>query len=305
MSTLDKLVTQIKVGKLETSKIAYLSIRSVRSFRTTRAVVILKNIYDHIAPYVKIGDKAKLSLGYAGDQLTELNFKVESLEQTHSGHLNLNLVFKDHIWSEKKIKKAWKDEKPENIVRYLMDQTDLEVGKIKPVPGIVLPRCIASKTSIWDIIRQMESTIRKQFNKELPYWTLWLDSKGKVNWSDDFEKTDRQYIFKSGENIAQHLPDNWHKDSPHSDSKITPLNYIETFFLPDIRHSGYITVKDGLREIKGEFPVMEVEHEFSLDKARTHIWYASDYKKEAEKKKEAGEVGKTATTQQSPGNKKN
>jgi hypothetical protein len=170
------------------------------------------------------------------------------------------------LLSRVRILQSWENETPEAIIAWSVRQAGLPVGRIDR-PGVILPRFAASHVPVWQVARQAAHSCQGAFDLDMRRWALWRGADGAVHWGD-FDEPGAVPAIATGAGLIGH--------APVTDAS-AGLSRVESFLLPDLRHSRLFRLRDVRRGVDGSYRALRVRHEGEPDKARTHIWYGDEH----------------------------
>lgn len=210
---------------------------------------------------VKEGDNVELLYAYRDEPVTNWSGTVAWIKHGTKDQVHIGAVGLEKPLSMTLIRQSWINESPEAIIRAAIAQSGLPVGRVDS-PGVVFPRFVASNIPAAQVAVQCEATCLRAFGIDMSRWALWMDHEGKVNWGD-FDEQGPEVNIATGGALIAHLPA----------GDAAGLSRVETFLVPELRDAMPFTLKDSRRGIDGVFRAQTVRHEFTVDSARTFIWY--------------------------------
>lgn len=269
ITELGRLQISIEIGNIRVNRCPGFAIQSSRYTPVTTCRVRLQDINSDLLGTIEAGDAATITIGYAKRSKFTWDFIVETIHEIGKNMLDIQLVEDDIKLKRYKVKKTWENTTPATIVRSIIEEAGFSVGSIENIP-VALPKFIVGSKTAWDTVKQLERTLRISFGSSIDHLALWRDSKGRFNWNAEFEMSDTLNTFEIGKGVLQHHVN--HRLGEIGDSG-NPLNCLETFLIPELRHSQNIRISDVSRGVSGEFPIIDVKHQFVGDSAGTFINY--------------------------------
>ncbi len=163
------------------------------------------------------------------------------------------------------VRQSWENETPEAIVAFAIRKAGLAAGRVGAT-GMVLPRFVASSIPVWQVAVQAAHSCQKAFDLDMRRWALWQGGDGRVNWGD-FDEPGDVAVIATAAGLIRHDPAGGAKG----------LGTVETFLLPELRHSRLFRLRDVRRGVDQTFRALRVRHEGTPDKARTHLVYGEEH----------------------------
>ncbi|MCP4162601.1 MAG: hypothetical protein GY760_21245 [Deltaproteobacteria bacterium] len=261
---MNRLRTHIQIGTFEIFDPVEIKVISERGVPLILTKVILNEDYS-TDRYQKIkkDDAVKIRYGWLDDAAEVIEGVVSSISPGRDlGLVEFTVLGKDIALSKTKIKQSFRDETPESIVTYCINQAGLTPGKIDS-PGVILPHCNLSNVPVWEAVETVERTCSKGHGTLMENWKLWFDQDGKVNWGDFSSKLETEILIEAGLNLIRH----------DVCSSYAGWNTIETFLMPELYASMDFEIDDAVRDVNGTFQALRVEQNISEGRARTFVSY--------------------------------
>lgn len=240
-------------------------IDSTRAAPLGGAGLILPDADGSLSRSLKKGDAASIQFvttsGVSGAWQGTIAATAAASERDHLGVRMVSLALP---LATTRITQTFSNETPEAIMTWAIRQSGLAVGKVAAT-GMVLPHFIASDCSVVELARQLSLTCQRSFDLDMSAWKLWM-GVGGVNWGD-FDEPGSVPTIATGEGLLLHAPAGWHNG----------LSAIETFLLPDLTHSRRFQLRDTRRGIDASFRALQVRHEGTVNRVRTHIYYGAEH----------------------------
>jgi hypothetical protein len=253
---------EAQIGPLKFNRLPKFWLLSRRHAPLTLAGVSFPDPDGSLYPYVAKGQAAVISFGYLEADWSIFQGLVESKNQA-GGQVEVEIVGLDRKLLDYPIIQSFRNETPENILRWCAGQAGLAVKRIAET-GLTLPRFMVSGQNLYEVSQMLKAAARNAFNRDLSSFALWLGADG-LNFGD-FDETGDAPIIETGELLLSHSPTNGPEE----------LNKVESFLIPDLRHSRQFVLTD----ITGGFYLRQraqvVRHEINQGAARTYIWYGAE-----------------------------
>ncbi|WP_415714386.1 hypothetical protein [Maridesulfovibrio sp.] len=258
--------THIIIGELEVLRCPRLEIRSVRRAPMWTFEITLPDPQGEIYQAVSLGDAVNMGIGYRDAAATKWAGTVKAVRPGNKDQIIISGVgADDELLNTTIVCQSWENETPEAIVKYAAGLTGLEIAQIDSI-GMVIPRFVASTIPVWQLVRQVNETCQRAFDLDMSAWKFWLGPDG-IHWGDHDQPSACYPGIMTGEGLITHLP----ADNPAA------LSQVETFLLPNMRHSRMFALVDNKRGINDRFRALEVLHLIENTSARTHISYGVEY----------------------------
>ena len=265
MTELTGIRLHITIGTNDILRAPRWWIDSTRQADLGRAGITLADPDGILARSINKLDPVTIWIGYRDQAPAEWSGTVDwRKEGATRDELEVGCVDPARLLATTLITECWENDTPEAIIRHCVRQTGLPIGRID-APGVIIPRFVASRIPVRQVARQAAETCQRSFDIDMTKWELWLGAKG-VNWGN-FDEPGSVPLIETGGLLIDH--------APAEDS--AALGMVETFLIPDLRHSRRFRLRDIRRGIDEVFRAQRVRHEGDPDKARTFIWYGTEY----------------------------
>ncbi len=267
--TIDGIRLHFVVGGTEYLRCPHAWIEARRGAPLSRGGLTLPDPLGTEAKRVTKGAAVEIRLGYRGDTPAVWTGTVEWVRPGTIDQIEVGAAGGEKALSTARITQAWQNESPARIVQHAIEAAGLTVGRIDAPAGVTLPRFVASNSSPWNVIEQVEHSCRRAYGQDMSGWRLWVDGTGKVNWGDFEEETDSTFVAASGGNLITH--------SPATDAQGQGL--VQTFLAPAVWPGRTFTLQDTRRGTNQTLRVLAVRHDIRSVSARTWITYGVEHAK--------------------------
>lgn len=240
-------------------------IDSQRTAVVQRAGLALPDPDGAIYRTLKKADPVTIRVGYRDQSPAEWTGTVDWFGPGATrDQIAVNLVDPSAPLARVRMTQTLVNEPPEAIMAWAIRQAGLPVGRIDAT-GMVLPRFVASDCNAGGVARQLAATCQNAFDLDMSTWKLWLGRDG-VNWGP-FDEPGDVPVIATGAGLISHEP----PGGAYS------LGQVETFLLPDLRHSRRFRLVDVRRGIDAEFRALRVRHQGTPTAVRTLILYGDEH----------------------------
>jgi hypothetical protein len=261
MTELTGIRLHITVGANDILRAPRWWVESDRKADLGRAGFALADPDGVLARSISQGDAVTILVGYRNQEPASWTGTIAwRKEGVTRDELEVGCVDPARALATTLITECWENETAEAIIRHSVRQTGLPIGRID-APGVIIPRFIASRIPVRQLVRQAAETCQRSFDIDMSSWELWLGANG-VNWGD-FDEPGAVPLIETGELLIDHAP----AEDAAAQGKV------ESFLLPDLRHSRQFRLRDIRRGVDQQFRAQRVRHEGDPEQARTFIWY--------------------------------
>ncbi len=163
------------------------------------------------------------------------------------------------------ITQHFEHERPEAIVRWAIGRSGMKVGRVDS-PGVTFPHFVASHVTVRQLAGQAAGTCQRGFDLDMSRWALWVGSGNVVNWGDFDEPGDPPDIA-TGKTLITHNRGN---GGQH-------MHMVSALLTAGLRHSHSFHLIDDRIGMDGFFRALRVRHHLHPERARTLIWYGTEY----------------------------
>lgn len=252
-----------QIGSLELLRLPRMKVSFERHKPVSRAEIEVPSCTPSLREQLAIGTQITLHFGYRDEQPGQWSGTIsKAITGYKKDQICVHAVGLDRVLKDCKICQSWENESAEAIARWSLHKTGLPVAQID-APGVILPRFVASNIPVWQLVQQLAATCERAFAKDMSHWALWLGTKG-LNWGD-FDESGDTPVIETGKGLITHK-----KGHPQEGT----LHCVETFLLPNMRHSMRFALIDAMRGESGEYRAQKVVQSIQPNKARTFLYYS-------------------------------